>query len=187
MLLIPMFTLDFLCIRPFENGNGRVGRLMSLLLLYKSGFIAGKYISMEKLVGESREAYYDALRRSTVGWHDNVNTYVPFVSYFMSLVSQIYAELDERIATLQRGKVSKADRIRDVFDRRDGRIRKQDIASYCPDISIPTIERVLGELVASGYISKVGNARATYYMKKNEIENQYNKEQNDNGKDSSAR
>ncbi len=166
LLLIPMFTLDFLCIHPFNDGNGRMSRLMSLLLLYRSGYTVGKYISMEMLIEKSKESYYEALQESSAGWHDNTNDYTPFVRYFLGIVLKGYNEFHDRIGHLRHPKLSKAERVRGVFDRKLGLVRKSDIAALCPDISETTIERTLKELLESGFIEKTGKGRATGYVKK---------------------
>lgn len=166
LLLIAMFVLDFLCIHPFNDGNGRMSRLLTLLLLYRSGYVVGKYISLEMLIEKSKESYYEALQNSSVGWHDNESDYAPFVGYTLGIVLKAYSEFQNRVEHLQGSRLSKTERVRAVFDTRLGVIRKADIAALCPDISQTTIERALKELLASGYIEKVGRARATSYVKK---------------------
>lgn len=166
LLLIPMFILDFLCIHPFNDGNGRMSRLLTLLLLYRSGYIVGKYISVEMLIEKAKETYYEALKDSSTGWHDNENNYLPFVRYYLGVLIKAYTEFMDRVEHLHNHKLSKSDRIKEYFDRKIGKITKAEIADYCPDISITTIERTLSELVKSGYIEKVGVGRASGYVKK---------------------
>lgn len=166
LLLVPMFILDFLCIHPFNDGNGRMSRLLTLLLLYRSGYIVGKYISIEMLVEKSKETYYEALRESSAGWHDNENNYEPFVRYYLGIILKAYKEFQKRVEHLQYRSLSKAERVKAVFGKKMGKITKADIAAYCPDISETTIERTLKELLDAGYIEKVGRARATGYIKK---------------------
>lgn len=166
LLLVPMFVLDFLCIHPFNDGNGRMSRLLTLLLLYRSGYSVGKYISMEMLIEESKETYYEALRDSSQRWHDNKNNYIPFVRYYLGILLKAYKEFEERVKPLQYRILSKPDRVKAVFDRKAGKLTKADIAAYCPDISETTIERTLKELLDAGYIEKVGKARATGYVRK---------------------
>ncbi len=165
LLLIAMFVLDFLCIHPFNDGNGRMSRLLTLLLLYRSGYMAGKYISIEMLIEKSKESYYEALRDSSSGWHENANDYAPFVRYYLGIVLKGYKELQNRILHLGNSKMSKAERVKEIFDKRLGIIRKSDISAYCPDISETTIERALKELLEAGFIEKVGKGRATGYIK----------------------
>lgn len=166
LLLIPMFVLDFLCIHPFNDGNGRMSRLLTLLLLYRSGYIVGKYVSMEMLIEKTKETYYEALQSSSTGWHENSSDYTSFVKYYLGVVLKGYNEFQDRIEHLKYRKLSKTDRVKAVFDKKLGIIKKSDIASLCPDISETTIERTLKELLESGFVEKVGKGRATGYVKK---------------------
>ena len=166
LLLIPMFVLDFLCIHPFNDGNGRMSRLLTLLLLYRSGYIVGKYISVEMLIEKSKETYYETLKDSSSGWHENNNDYQPFIKYYLGVIIKAYHEFQDRVEHLSYRKLSKADRVKAVFDQRVGKLRKADIMALCPDISETTIERTLKELVDAGYIQKTGSARATGYVKR---------------------
>ncbi len=166
LLLIPMFVLDFLCIHPFNDGNGRMSRLLTLLLLYRSGYIVGKYVSMEMLIEKTKETYYEALQSSSTGWHENSSDYTSFVKYYLGIVLKGYNEFQDRIEHLKYRKLSKTDRVKAIFDKKLGIIKKSDIASLCPDISETTIERTLKELLESGFVEKVGKGRATGYVKK---------------------
>lgn len=166
LLLIPMFVLDFLCIHPFNDGNGRMSRLLTLLLLYRSGYIVGKYVSMEMLIEKTKETYYEALQSSSSGWHDNTSHYASFVRYYLGVVLKGYNEFQDRIEHLKYRNFSKTDRVKAVFDKKLGIIRKSDITSLCPDISETTIERTLKELLESGFVEKVGKGRATGYVRK---------------------
>lgn len=166
LLLIPMFILDLLCIHPFNDGNGRMSRLLTLLLLYRSGYIVGKYVSMEMLIEKTKETYYEALQSSSIDWHEDKNDYTSFVRYYLGIVLKGYNEFQDRIEHLRCRKLSKADRVKAVFDKKLGIIKKSDIATLCPDISETTIERTLKELLEEGYIEKVGKGRATGYAKK---------------------
>lgn len=165
LLLIPMFILDFLCIHPFNDGNGRMSRLLTLLLLYRSGYIVGKYVSMEMLIEKTKEIYYDALQSSSIEWHNNQSDYTSFVRYYLGVLLKGYNEFQDRIEHLKYRKISKADRVKAVFEKRLGIVKKSDIATLCPDISETTIERTLKELLKAGFIEKVGNGRATGYAK----------------------
>ena len=166
LLLMPVFILDFLCIHPFNDGNGRMSRLLTLLLLYRAGFIVGKYISIEMLIEKSKDSYYEALQASSQNWHENGNDYFPFLKYMLGVVVKAYNEFEDRVEHLRHRKMSKADRIKDLIEKTPGKISKKEIAQACPDISVTTIERTLAELVASGFIEKVGVGRATAYVKK---------------------
>ncbi len=166
LLLIPMFILDFLCIHPFNDGNGRMSRLLTLLLLYRSGYIVGKYVSMEMLIEKTKETYYEALQNSSIEWHNNRSDYTSFVRYYLGIVLKGYNEFQDRIEHLKHHKLSKADRVKAVFEKKLGIVKKSDIATLCPDISETTIERTLKVLLESSFIEKVGKGRATGYVKK---------------------
>ena len=165
LLLIPMFILDFLCIHPFNDGNGRMSRLLTLLLLYKSGCIVGKYVSVEMIIEKTKETYYEALQQSSFGWHENENDYVPFVSYYLGIILKSYREFESRVELLQNRSLSKPERIKTIIDGHIGKISKKQIAEQCPDISVTTIERTLANLVKTGYIKKIGAGRTTAYIK----------------------
>ena len=166
LLLMPMFILDFLCIHPFNDGNGRMSRLLTLLLLYRAGFIVGKYISIEMLIEKSKDSYYEALQASAQKWHENGNDYLPFLKYLLGVVVKAYNEFEDRVEHLRHRKMSKAERIKNLIEKTPGKISKKEIAQACPDISVTTIERTLAELVARGFIDKVGVGRSTAYVKK---------------------
>ena len=163
LLLIPMFILDFLCIHPFNDGNGRMSRLLTLLLLYKAGYTVGKYISIEMLIEKTKETYYEALQKSSVGWHENQNIYEPFVSYTLGILLKAYEEFENRVSCLK--KVKKSAKIKMLIDKTVGSISKKQIMEYYPEISKVTVERTLIDLVKTGYIKKIGSGRNTAYIK----------------------
>jgi Fic family protein len=163
LILIPMFILDFLCIHPFNDGNGRMSRLMTLLLLYQSGYFVGKYISIERLIADSKETYYEALQDSSTGWHEGTNDYLPFVRYMLGIVVAAYREFTSRVDILITRGLSKPERVREIIRRTTGRITKTQIMKQCPDISQKTVERALKELMDSGRIIKIGGGRYTSY------------------------
>lgn len=165
LALIPMFILDFLCIHPFNDGNGRMSRLLTLLLLYRSGYMVGKYISIEALIEKSKEVYYNALQESSVGWHDSKNDYLPFISYYLGIILKAYREFEDRAGYIRNNHINKGERVKAVFDRNIGKITKSDISKFCPDISQTTIERSLAALLKEGYIEKGGKSKGTYYVK----------------------
>ena len=165
LILIPMFILDFLCIHPFNNGNGRMSRLLTLLLFYKAGYIVGKYVSMEMLIEKTKETYYEALQASSVGWHEDENSYEPFVKYYLGIMLKVYNEFENRVEHLKYHNLSKPDRIKAVIDNKVGKITKKEIMELCPDISKVTVERTLTNLVKSGYIAKVGAGPSTGYVR----------------------
>ena len=165
LILIPMFILDFLCIHPFNDGNGRMSRLLTLLLFYKAGYIVGKYVSMEMLIEKTKETYYEALQASSAGWHEGENSYEPFVKYYLGIMLKAYNEFENRVEHLKYHNLSKLDRIKAVIDNRVGKITKKEIMELCPDISKVTVERTLTDLVKSGYIAKVGAGPSTGYVR----------------------
>lgn len=170
LLLMPMFVLDFLCIHPFNDGNGRMSRLLTLLLLYKSGCIVGKYISLEMIIEATKDTYYDALQRSSQGWHEGANDYAPFVTYYLGIVLKAYREFESRVRLMQDRSLSKPERIRALIDDHIGKITKSQIMAQCPDISKITVERTLTDLVKTGYLRKVGAGRATAYVKASDVD-----------------
>ncbi len=164
LLLIGMFILDFLCIHPFNDGNGRMSRLLTLLLLYQSGFIVGKYISIEKIMEDSKETYYEALQDSSMNWHENENDYKPFVNYMLGVVINAYKEFESRAELLTDPGLSKADRIREIIKNHIGTITKSELMEMNPDISDTTIQRTLADLLKSREIKKIGGGRYTKYV-----------------------
>jgi Fic family protein len=165
LLLIPMFVLDFLCIHPFNDGNGRMSRLLTLLLFYRANYIVGKYISLEKLIENSKDTYYEVLQESSTDWHENKNDYAPFVRYYLGIVQKAYNEFEERVTHLQHRGLSKPDRIKAIIDRKIGKITKKEIIEACPDISKITIERTSTSLVKDGFLIKIGGGRSIAYGK----------------------
>lgn len=168
LLLDIMFILDFLCIHPFNDGNGRMSRLLTLLLLYQSGFIVGKYISIEKIIEESKETYYEALQDSSINWHENENDYKPFVNYMLGVIVKAYKEFESRVKLLTAPNLSKAARIREIIKNHIGTITKSELMAMNPDISDTTIQRALAELLKNGEIEKIGGGRYTKYVWKME-------------------
>ena len=166
LLLIPCVILDFLCIHPFQDGNGRMSRLLSLLLMYKNGFDVSKYISFEEQINLSKGNYYEALRQSSIDWHENKNDYIPFMENFLFTLYLCYKELDKRFLTLKSGKVSKAKRIEEIVLSAFIPISKKEIQDLLPDISVSTIERVLSEMLKDGKILKIGATNSAKYIKK---------------------
>ena len=163
LLLIPIFVLDFLCIHPFNDGNGRMSRLLTLLLLYRSGYIVGKYISIEKLISDTKETYYEALQASSYNWHEGTNDYAPFVTYMLGVLAAAYQDFESRIELLTTKGLSKPDRVREIIKNHLGKITKSEIMAKCPDISQITVQRALADLIKSGEILKIGGGRYTSY------------------------
>ena len=169
ILLVMMFILDFLCVHPFNDGNGRMSRLITLLLLYQSGFIVGKYISIEKIIEDSKETYYEALQDSSINWHENKNDYKPFVNYMLGVIVNAYKEFEARVKLLTDPGLSKSDRIREIIKNHIGTITKADLLEMNPDISDTTIQRALAELLKNGEIEKIGGGRYTKYVWKVQV------------------
>ena len=168
LILDMMFILDFLCIHPFNDGNGRMSRLLTLLLLYQSGFIVGKYVSIEKIIEESKETYYEALQDSSINWHENKNDYKPFVNYMLGVIVSAYKEFESRVKLLTDPNISKADRIREMIKNHIGTITKSELLEMNPDISDTTVQRALADLLKAGEIEKIGGGRYTKYAWKAE-------------------
>lgn len=164
LLIIPMFVLDFLCVHPFNDGNGRMSRLLTLLLLYRAGYIVGKYISIEKLIEQTKETYYETLQQSSVEWYEGDNDYVPFVRYMLGVVIAAYREFSSRVQVLSASNLSKPDRIREIIKSTLGKMTKSELMEKCPDISQTTIQRTLNDLVKNGEILKIGGGRYTAYI-----------------------
>ncbi|MCD8013002.1 MAG: Fic family protein [Lachnospiraceae bacterium] len=165
LLLIPCVILDFLCIHPFRDGNGRMSRLLSLLLLYKNGYDAGKYVSFEEQINNYKGWYYEALRKSSADWESNGNTYAPFIENFLSTLYMCYKELDKRFAVVHGRKITKKARVEATVLNSLTPISKAEICDILPDISPTTVEAVLGAMVKSGSIRRLGQGRASRYVK----------------------
>lgn len=164
LLLISLFILDFLCIHPFTDGNGRMSRLLFLLLLYKSGYIGGKYISVEKIIEEAKDTYYEALYLSSQNWHEGTNNDVPFVEYSLGIIISVYRELALRVDLITNSGITKQNRIKRIMEGQLGEITKRELMDMNPDISETTIEDVLSGLVKEGIIKKIGGGRYTSYV-----------------------
>lgn len=168
LVLIPIFVLDFLCIHPFNEGNGRMSRLLTLLLLYRAGYNVGKYISIEKLISDSKETYYEVLQESSYNWHENKNDYAPFVRYMLGIIVAAYRDFSARVEILANKKLSKPDRVRAIIKDHLGQITKSEIMEKCPDISQVTVQRALNDLLKNNDIIKIGGGRYTKYIWNNE-------------------
>lgn len=165
LLLIPTVIHDFLAIHPFADGNGRMSRLLTLLLFYKSGFFVGKYISLEMIIEETKDIYYEELQASSENWHSAANNDLPFIKYMLSVIYKAYSECDERFKLISEKSLSSSDRVMKIFENSLEPLSKSDIVVLCPDISQRTIERALKELKDSGLIKQVGSGRSTKYIK----------------------
>ena len=165
LLLIPCVILDFLCIHPFRDGNGRMSRLLSLLLLYKNGFDAGKYVSFEEQINNYKAYYYESLRQSSIGWETNENSYFPFMENFLSILYLCYKELDKRFAVVHGKRITKRARIEAVILNSLTPLSKAEICKILPDVSPTTVEAVLGAMVKSGAVKRIGASRSARYLK----------------------
>ena len=164
LLIIPMFILDFLCIHPFNDGNGRMSRLLTLLLLYRSGYIVGKYISIEKAIEQTKDTYYEALQSSSQGWHEEENDYAHFVRYMLGVILSAYHDFSSRVKVLTTSGMSKPERIKEIIKDTLGKITKTEIMDKCPDISQITVQRTLNDLLEKNDIIKIGGGRYTSYI-----------------------
>lgn len=160
-----LFILDFLCIHPFSDGNGRMSRLLTLLLLYRHGYMVGKYISIESLIEKTKDNYYATLEQSTKCWHEGENDFWPFVRYMLGVLLAAYREFESRIAVMFDAKMTKEERIRKFADEKIGLFTKTEIIQSCPDIAATTIEKVLSEMRREGIIKTVGAGRGTKWCK----------------------
>ena len=166
LLLIPAYVLDFLCIHPFTDGNGRIARLLSLLLLYQAGYEVGRYISLETAIERTKEGYYDALQASSQGWHEGQHSLVPWWGYFVGvMLVKAYRELENRVGATTAKRGAKRDMIRDVVTRLPNEFRYADLERALPAVSRPTIARALRELSAEGVVRCVGRGRDATWKK----------------------
>ena len=163
LVLIPIFILDFVSIHPFNDGNGRMSRLLTLLLLYKANYLVGKYISIEKIIEDTKDSYYEALQKSSVNWHTNKNDYSYFVEYYLGIILKAYKEFDSRINILENKRITSYDKIINIFKENIVPVDKAFIIDKCPDLSQTTIERVLSRLLKEDKIVKISGGRYTKY------------------------
>ena len=164
LLLIPCFVVDFLCIHPFTDGNGRVSRLLTVLLLYSFGYDIVRYISFEGRVNKYKESYYAALKQASVNWHENTNDYVPFIINFLQILYKCFKDLDESFMDISIKKAKKSERVESILISAVVPVSKQDIAEKVPDISINTIELVLSKMLKEKKIEKIGTYKDARYV-----------------------
>ena len=163
LIAIPVFIHDFLCIHPFNDGNGRMSRLLTTLLLYRSGFYVGKYISLEAKIAKNKDLYYDALSKAQHGWHDGTEDVVPFIKYLLGTILAAYRDFEERFSIVEE-KLPAIDIVRKATQNKIGKFTKQDIRELCPSLSVSSIEGSLRKMIADGEIKKSGSGRNTYYV-----------------------
>ena len=164
LIAIPVFIHDFLCIHPFNDGNGRMSRLLTTLLLYRSGFYIGKYISLEAKIAKNKDLYYDALSRAQHGWHEGTGDVVPFVKYLLGTILAAYKDFGDRFAIVEE-KLPAIDMVRKAAGNRIGRFTKQDIREQCPYLSLSSVEGALRKMVAAGELKREGAGKSTYYIR----------------------
>lgn len=164
LIAIPIFIHDFLCIHPFNDGNGRMSRLLTTLLLYRNGFYVGKYISLESKIAKNKDLYYDALRQSQYGWHEGKEDVIPFIKYLLSTILSAYKDFEDRFALIE-VKLPAIEMVRQATMNKIGRFTKQDIHELCPSLSISSIERALRKLVDSEELKKEGAGKNTCYYR----------------------
>lgn len=164
LIAIPIFIHDFLCIHPFNDGNGRMSRLLTTLLLYRCGFYVGKYISLEAKIAKNKDLYYDALNRSQHGWHEGTEDVVPFIKYLLGTILAAYKDFGERFAIIEE-KLPAIDMVRKATLNRIGRFTKQDIRDQCPSLSLSSVEGALRKLVAAGELKREGAGKSTCYIR----------------------
>lgn len=164
LLAIPVFVHDFLCIHPFNDGNGRMSRLLTTLLLYRSGFLVGKYISLEAKIAANKDLYYQALSQCQDGWHQGTEDVVPFIKYLLSTILSAYKDFGDRFSLVEE-KLPAVEMVRRATMEKIGRFTKQDILELCPSLSISSVEGSLRKLVESGELKKEGAGRSTKYFR----------------------
>ena len=162
LVVIPTFIHDFLCIHPFNDGNGRMSRLLTTLLLYKNGYVVGKYISLEKKIHDNKDDYYDALQMSSENWHEGKNDDTAFTKYLLGVILSAYRDFEERLEIVSEKK-SAIDMVKEAFNVKIGKVTKSDIMELCPSLSRSSVEKALRDLISIGYISKHGNGPSTFY------------------------
>jgi Fic family protein len=159
LLLIASFFLDFECVHPFMDGNGRMGRLLGLLLLYQSGYEVGRYISLERIVEDSKETYYEALRKSSQGWPEGKHDLRPWWNYFLGMLTAAYKEFEARVGTITTARGAKREMVQNAIRHMQGRFKFADLLRACPGVSYPTLKRALTDLRRTGIVRCLGRGR----------------------------
>lgn len=164
LIVVPVFIHDFLCIHPFNDGNGRMSRLLTTLLLYRNGFHVGKYISLESKIAKNKDLYYDALSKAQTGWHSGTEDKVPFIKYLLGTILAAYKDFDERFALVE-VKQPAIETVRKATQNKIGRFTKQDIRELCPSLSLSAVEGALRKLVESEELKREGKGKSTCYYR----------------------
>ena len=165
LILIPVLIHDFLCIHPFNDGNGRISRLLTTLLLYRSGYYVGKYISLESKIARNKDLYYDALEASQYGWQEGTEDPTPFIKYLLSIILAAYRDFDDRME-LVNGKRSALEVVRQAVENKIGKFTKADMIEMCPTLGKTSVESSIKKLVDEGILVQHGKGRATFYTRK---------------------
>ena len=167
LILIPCFILDFLCIHPFNDGNGRMSRLLTLLLLYRKGYLVGQYISIEKAIAETKDSYYAALQQADQGWHEEKNDPKPFIKYMLGIILSCYRDFEKRVMIVHKAgaKSTSYDIVKVYIQERLGRFSKQEVLAGCPSLGSSSVESALKKLVEEGTLVRTGAGRKTLYAR----------------------
>ena len=169
LVLVPLAILDFLCIHPFPDGNGRMARLLTLQLLYHFDYAVGRFISLERLFEESKETYYETLEASSQGWHDGQHDSMPWLNYFWGVLLRAYREFETRVGTLEHGHGAKGERVRSEVLRRQHPFAISDIEEACPGVSRDMVRHVLRTMKDEGLITPEGKGRAAKWRRAAEL------------------
>ena len=164
LIVIPIFIHDFLCIHPFNDGNGRMSRLLTTLLLYRNGFYVGKYISLEAKIAKNKDLYYNALSQAQHGWHESTEDVVPFIKYLLGTILAAYKDFEDRFSLVET-KLPALEMVRQASMYKIGRFNKQDIRELCPTLSNSSIEKAFRDLISLGEIKKEGKGKGTCYYR----------------------
>ncbi|MCM1467059.1 MAG: Fic family protein [Alistipes sp.] len=164
LIAIPVFIHDFLCIHPFNDGNGRMSRLLTTLLLYRSGFYVGRYISLEAKIAGNKDLYYGALGRSQEGWHEGTESVVPFIKYLLGTILAAYKDFEDRFSIVEE-KLPAIDIVRKAAQNKIGKFTKRDIRELCPALSVSSVEGALRKMVKAGELKREGSGKGTYYVR----------------------
>lgn len=166
LILIPAFIVDFLCVHPFYDGNGRMSRLLTTLLLYRAGYVVGKYVSLESKIEKTKESYYKALEKSDINWNREENDITPFIKYILGTVLAAYRDFEQRVILVE-DKSSAIDLVRNAVNNTIGKFTKSDIMELVPSVGKTSVENSLKILIEEGVIGRDGKGKATFYFRKN--------------------
>lgn len=166
LILIPAFIVDFLCVHPFNDGNGRMSRLLTTLLLYRAGYVVGKYVSLESKIEKTKESYYKALEKSDINWNNGENDLTPFIKYILGTVLAAYRDFEQRVILVE-DKASAIVLVRNAVNNTIGKFTKGDIMELVPSVGKTSVENSLKILIEEGVIGRDGKGKATFYFRKN--------------------